>query len=49
MEAHGVADRIQVTPDVYTHLCDRYQFQPRDSVEIKGKGQMTTYLLIGRR
>jgi adenylate cyclase len=49
MESHGIADRIQVTPNVYKHLCDRYEFDQRESVEIKGKGRMTTYLLIGRR
>jgi class 3 adenylate cyclase len=49
MEAHGIADRIQVTPNLYTQLRDRYEFQQREPVEIKGKGQMTTYLLIGRR
>jgi guanylate cyclase len=49
MEAHGVADRIQVTHSVYQGLCDRYEFQERRTVEVKGKGVMTTYLLIGRR
>jgi len=49
MEAHGIADQIQVTPNVYTRLHDHYQFQQREAVEIKGKGPMTTYLLIGRR
>lgn len=49
MEAHGVPDRIQVTNSVYEGLCDRYEFQERMTVEIKGRGAMTTYLLVGRR
>ena len=49
MEAHGIADHIQVTSNVYSRLQDQYEFQERETVEIKGKGPMTTYLLIGRR
>ena len=49
MQTHGLADHIQVTPNVYTRLRDDYEFQPRETVEIKGKSPMTTYLLIRRR
>ncbi|TVQ18584.1 MAG: adenylate/guanylate cyclase domain-containing protein [Leptolyngbya sp. DLM2.Bin15] len=47
MESQGIAGGIQVTEAVYQRLSDRYDFQPRGSVEIKGKGAMTTYLLLG--
>ena len=46
---HGVADRIQVTPNVYEQLCDRYEFESRGTVDVKGKGPLTTYLLLGHR
>ncbi len=49
MEAHGIADHIQVTHDVYERLRDRYEFRAREIVEVKGKGPMATYLLLGRR
>jgi len=49
MESHGIPAGIQVTHEVYERLCDRYEFRGRGTVEIKGKGPTTTYLLIGRR
>jgi adenylate cyclase len=47
MESQGVAGGIQVTEAVYHQLRDRYQFQPRGAIDIKGKGTMVTYLLLG--
>lgn len=49
MESHGIPGQIQVTPTVYERLCDRYLFEQRESVQIKGKGEMTTYLLIASK
>ena len=48
MESHGVAGSIQVSAATYELLYDRYVFEPRGSVQVKGKGEMTTYLLLGR-
>jgi class 3 adenylate cyclase len=47
MESHGIPGQIQVTPRVYQRLKGRYHFQPRESVEIKGKGQVFPFLLLG--
>jgi class 3 adenylate cyclase len=49
MESSGVPGRIQVTHTVYLGLRERYLFEERGSVPIKGKGDMTTYFLAGRR
>jgi guanylate cyclase len=49
MESHGVPGCIQVTDTVYQRLCGRYEFRERGTVEVKGKGPTTTYLLLGRR
>lgn len=49
MESHGIADEIQVTEETYMALCDRYVFEKRGKIPIKGKGEMTTYLLKGKR
>jgi guanylate cyclase len=49
MESHGVAGAIQVTSTVRERLGDRYEFEERAPVDIKGKGPMTTFLLCGRR
>lgn len=47
METTGEADRIQVTRDVVDALEHAYDFEPRGEVEIKGKGLMPTWWLIG--
>jgi guanylate cyclase len=49
MESHGVAGAIQVTSAVKARLVDRYEFEKRAPVNIKGKGPTTTYLLRERR
>lgn len=48
MESSGRPGKIQVTEAVYADLRDRYQFERRGEVDIKGKGQMCTYWLTGR-
>ncbi len=42
-------DRIQVTEATYRHLRDRYRFEERGEVEVKGKGRLRTYILIDRQ
>jgi adenylate cyclase len=44
MESHGVADAIQVTRPVVEQLQDRYEFESRGSVEVKGKGKIEAWL-----
>jgi adenylate cyclase len=45
MESHGVPARVQVTARVVARLDGRYRFEPRGTVEVKGKGPMPTFLL----
>lgn len=47
MESHGVGDHIQCTETVRDLLSHRYEFVPRGEVEIKGKGPLPTYFLVG--
>ncbi|MGZ8571014.1 MAG: adenylate/guanylate cyclase domain-containing protein, partial [Actinomycetota bacterium] len=47
MESHGVPGAIQVTERVRDALCDRYRFEARDPIDVKGKGPMTTWFLLG--
>jgi adenylate cyclase len=47
MESSGVPGQIQVTREVYMGLRERYVFEERGPVAIEGKGDMTTYLLVG--
>lgn len=49
MESHGVAGRVQVTGTVKDRLHDRYVFEKRGPIDIKGKGPMTTYLVHAHR
>lgn len=49
MESHGEAGRIQVTHAVYERLKDNYEFDARGEILVKGKGEMLTYWLIGRK
>ena len=46
MESHGVPGRIHVTAATYELLRDTFQLEPREPIEIKGKGRMQTYLIV---
>ena len=48
MESHGFSGSIQLTEATYALLRDNYTFQERGKVQIKGKDDMVTYLLVGR-
>lgn len=45
MESHGLPGAIQVTDAGYQRLQDRYAFTARRIANVKGKGEMTAYLL----
>jgi adenylate cyclase len=49
MESSGVSGEIQIAPTTYELLGDRYRCEPRGPVQIKGKDEMFTFLLLGRR
>lgn len=48
MESHGMAGRIHVSEAVYRKVRDRYRFQRRGTIEVKGKGSMSTWFLEDR-
>ena len=50
MDSTGLPNHTQVTEDIYEVLkSSQYEFQCRGKVKVKGKGEMTTYFLTGRR
>jgi adenylate cyclase len=49
MESHAPPGAIQVTERTYRRLDDGFVFERRTGVLVKGKGEMTTYVLLGER
>ncbi|MEE3715217.1 adenylate/guanylate cyclase domain-containing protein [Tumidithrix elongata RA019] len=49
MESQGKPRKIQVTDTTYERLKERYILQERGMVRIKGKGDIKTYWLIGKK
>jgi adenylate cyclase len=49
LESHGETDRVQVSAEVYERLKDRFDFEPRGMVELKGRGPMFTYYLTAAK
>ena len=49
MESHGTSGQIQVTRATYELLKDEFELEPRGTVSIKGKGDVETWYLVGRR
>jgi class 3 adenylate cyclase len=49
MESHGLEGRIQVTEETYQKLKHLYNFENRGTIQVKGKGEMNVYILIGRK
>jgi adenylate cyclase len=49
MESQGTPGQIQVTRATYELLRDEFALERRGSVSIKGKGDVETWYLVGRR
>ncbi len=49
MESHGIPGAIQVTERAYIRLAPAFTFEERGVIEVKGKGPMRTFVLVGPR
>jgi len=49
MESHSEADCIQITSEVYDVICDGFECQERGVIQVKGKREMRTWFLVGRK
>ena len=49
MESNGSPGEIQITRATYELLKDEFDCRPRGTIEVKGKGPMETWYLIGAR
>jgi len=48
MESHGVPGRLHVSEATYERLKGAFAFEPRGEIEVKGRGRMSTYFLLGQ-
>jgi adenylate cyclase len=48
MESHGIPGAIQVTERAHARLASSFRFEDRGRIDVKGKGSMRAYLLLGR-
>ena len=48
MESHSLPGRVQISAATRALLDDRFEFEARGSIEVKGKGTMETYFLSAR-
>jgi adenylate cyclase len=49
MESHSTPGEIQITRATYELLGDEFVCTPRGTIPVKGKGEMETWFLVGRR
>ena len=49
MESHGEVGRIHLSESTYQRIKNRYQVEPRGCIDVKGRGSMNTYFLLGRK
>lgn len=47
MESSGLPGRVQVTESTYALLKEKFQFEDRGAIELKGMGQVNSYILLG--
>jgi adenylate cyclase len=49
LESHGVPGKIHCSERIHRRLGDRFAFDPRGEIEIKGSGNASTFFLLGER
>jgi adenylate cyclase len=49
MESHGTPGRIQITRATYELLADEFDFEPRGTIAVKGKGEVEAWYLLRPR
>lgn len=49
MESHSVGGSIQITETTYNLIKDEFVCEPRGTIQVKGKGEMPVWFVIGER
>jgi guanylate cyclase len=47
MESHGVPGRVQISGATYRRVRDDFECEPRGLIEVKGKGPVEAWLVVG--
>jgi len=49
MESHGAAGKVQITRETYALIKDEFVCEPRGMVNVKGKGEMEVWYVVGAK
>ena len=49
MESYGEAGQIHISQNTYELIKDDFECVPRGTTSIKGKGEMRTWFVVGRK
>ena len=49
MESHGLVDRVHISRSTYDLVKDEFECVAQGTISIKGKGDMETWLVVGRK
>jgi adenylate cyclase len=49
MQSHGISGRIQISRATYERVKEKFVCEPRGRIEVKGKGEMETWFLVGEK
>jgi class 3 adenylate cyclase len=49
MESHSEAGSNHITGEVYELVKNEFECKSRGEIQVKGKGTMTTYFLLGEK
>jgi adenylate cyclase len=49
MESNGEPGRVQVTTQTYTLLKEEFDLELRGAIQIRGKGEMETWFVVGKK
>lgn len=46
LESHGQPGKVHVSGEVQSALSDKFDFEPRGAIDIKGVGMLETWFLV---
>jgi class 3 adenylate cyclase len=49
LESQGIPGRVQISAETWRNVKDRFDAEPRGSIDLRGYGPLETYVVVGRR